>query len=115
MIPDPPLVLFYLGDPQALANRAIAIVGARKCTTVRKVVAERFAADLAHSGVCTISGLAHGIDAGAHKGALAVGAGRTVVFLGAGLSNIYPRQNKYLGEKIVEQGGMLISEYPYQT
>lgn len=115
MIPDPPLVLFYLGDPQALANRAIAIVGARKCTTVGKVVAERFAADLAHSGVCTISGLAHGIDAAAHKGALAVGAGRTVAFLGAGLSNIYPRQNKYLGEKIVAQGGMLISEYPYQT
>jgi DNA protecting protein DprA len=115
MIPDPPLILFYLGAPSMFAKRSIAIVGARKCTTVGKLVAEKLAADLAELGICTISGLAYGIDAAAHRGALSRAGGCTAAFLGAGLGHIYPRQNKYLGEKIVAEGGALLSEYPHQT
>ena len=115
MIPDPPLVLFYLGSLNMLAQQTIAIVGARQCTTVGKLVAEKLAADLAEQGICTISGLAYGIDAAAHKGALSKTGGCTAAFLGAGLGNIYPRQNKYLGEKIIAEGGVLLSEYPYET
>lgn len=115
MIPDPPLVLFYLGSLSMLAQQTIAIVGARQCTTVGKLVAEKLAADLAEQGICTISGLAYGIDAAAHKGALSKTGGCTAAFLGAGLGNIYPRQNKRLGEKIIAEGGVLLSEYPYET
>ena len=114
MIPDPPLVLFYWGSLSMLAQQTIAIVGARQCTTVGKLVAEKLAADLAEQGICTISGLAYGIDAAAHKGALSKIGGCTAAFLGAGLGNIYPRQNKYLGEKIIAEGGVLLSEYPYE-
>ena len=114
MIPDPPLVLFYLGSLSMLAQQTIAIVGARQCTTVGKLVAEKLAADLAEQGICTISGLAYGIDAAAHKGALSKTGGCTAAFLGAGLGNIYPRQNQYLGEKIIAEGGVLLSEYPYE-
>lgn len=115
MIPDPPLVLFCFGSLNTLAKQTIAIVGARQCTTVGKLVAEKFAAEFAEQGICTISGLAYGIDAAAHKGALSKSGGCTAAFLGAGLGNIYPRQNKYLGEKIVAEGGVLLSEYPYET
>jgi DNA protecting protein DprA len=115
MIPDPPLVLFYLGDANVLAQQSIAIVGTRKCTTVGKLVAEKLAADLAERGVCTVSGLAYGIDAAAHRGSLSRTRGYTAAFLGAGLGNTHPRQNKYLEDKIVAQGGALFSEYPHQT
>ena len=114
MIPDPPLVLFCLGDISVLAQRTIAIVGARKCTTVGKLVAEKLAEDLAQHGICTISGLAYGIDAAAHKGALSQTKGCTAAFLGAGLGHIYPRQNKHLGQKIIAEGGALLSEYPHK-
>ena len=115
MISDPLLVLFYLGDANVMAQQSIAIVGARKCTTVGKLVAEKLAVDLAERGVFTVSGLAHGIDAAAHKGALSRTGGYTAAFLGADLGNIYSRQNKYLRDKIVAQGGALFSEYPHQT
>ena len=105
MISDPLLVLFYSGDANVMAQQSIAIVGARKCTTVGKLVAEKLAVDLAERGVFTVSGLARGIDAAAHKGALSRTGGYTAAFLGADLGNIYSRQNKYLRDKIVAQGG----------
>jgi DNA processing protein len=74
-------------------------------------MAERFARDLAARGACVVSGLAFGIDAVAHRGALA-GKGITVAVLGSGLSRLYPRQHDRLASAIVDAGGAIISEFP---
>ena len=113
-IPDPPLVLFYMGSIQALAGASIAIIGARRCTTNGRVMAQQMAADLALQKICIVSGLALGIDTAAHLGALSQ-QGVTVAFLGCGLDRIYPASNKQLAQQIIDQGGGLVSEYPLQT
>jgi DNA processing protein len=113
-IPDPPLVLFYKGSIQALAGASIAIIGARRCTTNGRIMAQQIAADLALQKICIVSGLALGIDTAAHLGALSQ-QGATVAFLGCGLDRIYPASNKQLAQQIIHQGGGLVSEYPLQT
>lgn len=113
-IPDPPLLLFYRGSIRALSEIGIAIIGARRCTTNGKFMAQRMAADLAVRKVCVISGLALGIDTAAHLGALGQG-GTTVAFLGCGVDRIYPSSNKRLAQQVVDQGGALVSEYALQT
>lgn len=113
-IPDPPLVLFYMGSIQALAGASIAIIGARRCTTNGRVMAQQMAADLALQKICIVSGLALGIDTAAHLGALSQQS-VTVAFLGCGLDRIYPASNKQLAQRIIDQGGGLVSEYPLQT
>lgn len=113
VIPDPPLVLFYVGELSLLAAPCIAIVGARKCTTQGKQNAQTLARDLALRGVHVLSGLALGIDGAAHRGALqAGGPGQTVAFLGSGLQRLYPHRHGQLAEQIVASGGLLLSEYP---
>jgi len=113
MIPDPPLVLFFIGDLDLLAGSCIAVVGARKCTTQGKQNAQTLAFDLARRGVQVVSGLALGIDGAAHRGALeAGGPGRTVAFLGSGLQHLYPLRHRGLAEQVVAAGGLLVSEYP---
>ena len=111
---DAPLVLFYKGKLLKEDVNSIAIVGSRKMTVYGKEVARRFATDLANHGITVVSGLAFGIDAMAHKSALEAG-GRCVAVLASGLDEITPRSNEWLGKKVIESGGALVSEFPPGT
>lgn len=111
-IPDPPLVLFCVGERNALDRRSVAVVGARRCTTVGRSVAFELARGLAENGCNLVSGLALGIDTAAHRGALAVKGGVTTAVLGAGFNHLYPKQNNRLAHELLAAGGLLISEYP---
>jgi DNA processing protein len=99
-IPDPPLVLFVEGDATALALPQLAIVGSRNPTPLGRDTARQFAGHLAGAGLAITSGLALGIDAAGHRGALQAG-GRTIAVLGCGLDAIYPREHSGLA---AEQG-----------
>ncbi len=109
---DPPAVLYIKGRLDVLSEKLFAVVGSRRATFYGLNSAEKFAYELAMCGLVIVSGLARGIDTYAHKGALA--SGRTVVVLGSGLLNIYPRENKTLAREI-EKKGCLVSEYPLFT
>ena len=109
----PPLVLFVKGDLGCLHKPQIAIVGSRNPTVVGKEIAEQFAKYLAQAGLTITSGLALGIDAASHRGALET-KGKTIAILGSGMSAIYPGQHKELAERIVDQGA-LVSEFSLQT
>lgn len=104
-IPDPPPCLYILGKLEPEMN-AIAVVGSRNATTYGKSVARRLCADLAACKLTVVSGMALGIDACAHEGALQAG-GKTVAVLGTGLNRIYPAQNRYLFGAIVENGAVV--------
>ncbi|MFW6092390.1 MAG: DNA-processing protein DprA [Pseudomonadota bacterium] len=110
VIPDPPLLLYARGDTAALEAPAVAVVGARRCTRPGAEMASQLSAELAGRGVTVVSGLARGIDAAAHKGAVA--RGRTVAVLGSGVADPYPVGHRGLVEAILRNGGLLISEYP---
>jgi DNA processing protein len=111
---DPPIVIYCLGDiATAMAQPAIAIVGSRHCSTYGRNVAEKLSRELAERGVTIVSGLARGIDSAAHRGALE-GRGLTVAVMGTGLDAVYPKENRKLAAKIVEQGA-LVTEFPLST
>lgn len=113
-IPDPPLVLYCQGNPEALHKPGIALVGSRRCTGQGRLLAEQLAQDLATRGLNIISGLALGIDGAAHRGALRVaGQGATIAVLGSGLGRLYPSRHQQLASSIVAAGGVLMSEYPH--
>ena len=114
-IPDPPTQLHCAGDAAALDTLAVAIVGSRRCTRHGREIAFALARDLAAQGLSIVSGLAYGIDAAAHRGALASATAPTVAVLGSGLGSIYPRANERLAAEIVAAGGALVSEYPDAT
>lgn len=107
---DPPLLLFIEGPAALLAKPSLAIVGSRHPTPQGEQNARAFAAALGRAGYVVVSGLARGIDAAAHEGALMASAG-TVAVLGAGPDLPYPAQNEALAARIVAQGGVLLSEY----
>jgi len=109
-VPDPPAVLFVRGTLRAQDELALAIVGTRHPTLYGIRQAERLAGSLARAGMTIISGLARGIDAAAHRGALAAG-GRTLAVLASGVLNIYPPEHADLAQAVVEQGALL-SESP---
>ena len=109
----PPERLYVVGSPDAL-EEGLAIVGARKATPYGIGCARRFASLAADSGVAVISGGARGCDASAHEGALARG-GRTVAFLGGGCDRIYPAEHAGLFQRIVDAGGALVSEQPWEA
>ncbi len=109
-IPDPPGVLFRRGDAQPQDRLALAIVGTRHATRYGLRQAERLAAGLARAGLTIVSGLARGIDAAAHRGALEAG-GRTIAVLGSGVLNVYPPEHGPLTDSICRQG-MVLSELP---
>jgi DNA processing protein len=92
----------------------VAVVGSRRPTPYGEAVAERLAADLAAAGVVVLSGLALGIDAAAHRGALAAG-GITVAVLGTGVDVVYPAANAELAGRILGAGGALVSQFPDGT
>ncbi|NDJ61256.1 MAG: DNA-protecting protein DprA [Chloroflexi bacterium] len=110
---NPPLVLYVRGTLTAQDNLALGIVGTRKATPYGREVTYHFAKDLAAQGVTVISGLAHGIDAQAHRGALD-GGGRTIAVLGCGIQQVYPEDHRDLAHAIIEQGAV-ISEFPIGT
>lgn len=112
-IPDPPLALYARGDPRCLLRPAIAVVGARRCTAAGAEVAAAIAGELASRGVVVVSGLARGIDTAAHRAAAA--AGVTVAVVGSGLARPYPAGNGRLLARIIESGGLVLSEYPPLT
>jgi DNA processing protein len=109
---DPPCVLYVQGRAEVLQGPAVAIVGSRKPSPYGRAVAERLAEDLASRGIVIVSGLAVGIDATAHWGALK--GGRTAAVLGSGLDNLYPNVNRKLATKIAETGAV-VSEFPLDT
>jgi DNA processing protein len=109
-IPDPPGVLYQLGTLLPRDALAIGIVGTRHATSYGTAQAEKLAASLARAGLTIISGLARGIDAAAHRGALAAG-GRTLAVLGGGVLNIYPPEHQELAREVAASGA-LFSESP---
>lgn len=111
--PDPPNVLYVRGDPALLATPAIAIVGSRNATPGGVQTAEAFAKALAAGGLTIVSGLALGIDAAAHRGALAA-RGKTVAVIGTGIDRLYPARNRDLALAIAEHGA-IVSEFPLGT
>ncbi|GIW97167.1 MAG: DNA polymerase III [Pirellulaceae bacterium] len=112
-IPDPPAVLFLRGNLVPADGLAVAIVGTRGATQYGRSQAERLARGLARAGLTVVSGLARGIDAAAHQGALDA-EGRTIGVLANGVEEIYPPQHKELAARIVRQGALL-SECPPGT
>lgn len=112
-ISDPPPLLFIAGDPACLGLPQLAIVGSRNPTAGGCEHAQAFAADLAQAGLVITSGLALGIDAAAHRGALAA-QGKTVAVTGNGLDSIYPVRNKALAGEIARHGA-IVSEFPPGT
>ena len=109
---SPPLVLYYKGDISLLkAPLSIGIVGTREPTEYGVQVTAKFCEELSDYGVVTVSGLAMGIDAVAHKQTL-INNGKTIGVLGSGLCNIYPLQNKELARIMVNNGGLVLSEFP---
>ncbi len=109
-IHDPPGVLFVRGELKPQDALAMAIVGSRHATSYGLAQAERLAGSLARAGFTIVSGLARGIDAAAHRGALAAG-GRTLAVLGSGVLSIYPPEHRDLAAEVSRQGA-LISESP---
>jgi DNA processing protein len=107
-IHDPPHLLYVRGSIEPADTEAVALVGSRQCTPYGRRVAGLLAAGLARSGITVISGLARGIDACAHRGALEAG-GRTIAVLAGGLSRIYPPEHKDLAAE-VQGSGALLSE-----
>ena len=110
MIADPPPLLYVSGSLQDSDELAIAVVGSRRGTAAGRLVTEELANGLAGSGFTVVSGLARGVDAAAHRGALEAG-GRTIAVLGCGLGQTYPPEHRRLREEIEERGAVL-SELP---
>jgi DNA processing protein len=110
---DPPSVLFVKGQPEAIHGECLAIVGTRRPSQYGRCVAEKFSREAVSCGICVVSGMARGVDAWAHRGALESG-GNSVAVLGNGVDIIYPRENRHLYREIQEKGAV-ISEYPMGT
>jgi DNA processing protein len=111
---DPPIVLYAKGDiNRAISQPALAVVGSRHCSTYGRNVAEMLVRELAQRGITIVSGLARGIDSVAHQSAVD-GGGLTVAVMGTGLDTIYPKENRKLADRIVEQGALL-TEFPLET
>jgi DNA processing protein len=109
---DPPCVLYCAGRTDVLERPAVALVGSRRPTAYGRSVAGRLARDLAGRGVVLVSGLAIGIDAAGHEGALE--GGKTVAVMGCGIDVPYPRSNRKLYDRIAASGAV-ISEFPLGT
>lgn len=112
---DPPVVLYVKGAwDECLESPCIAIVGSRRCSTYGQNAALMMSRELAERGVTIVSGLARGIDAAAHRGALEAG-GRTVAVMGTGIDRVYPRDHKKLASEILDRGGALVTQFPLST
>jgi DNA processing protein len=112
---DPPVVLYVKGAwDESLERPCVAVVGSRRCSTYGQNAALMMSRELAQRGITIVSGLARGIDASAHRGALEAG-GRTVAVMGTGLDRVYPRDHKKLSDDILNRGGALVTQFPLGT
>ena len=112
-IPDPPLLLYVKGLLNLLNQPALAVVGSRNATPQGINNAEAFSRSLSEAGLCVVSGLAHGVDAAAHRGALQ-GGGSSIAIVGTGLDRIYPAANRDLAHALATDGA-IVSEFPLGT
>ncbi|HSX44607.1 MAG TPA: DNA-processing protein DprA [Candidatus Saccharimonadales bacterium] len=114
-IANPPKQLFYRGNLENFANLPrLAVVGSRKASPYGRAVTIKIVSDLASRGIVIISGLALGIDSIAHQAALDAD-GCTVAVLACGVERIYPKSHYHLANRILQSGGVIISEYPEET
>lgn len=131
---DPPVILYVKGNINILNNNNIAIVGCRNASDYGKKAAKYFGYNLSKNGVNIVSGLAKGVDSYAHIGNLSTileknysqnksyshvdnldSCGKPIAVVGNGLDTVYPKENKELQDKILDLGGIIISEYPLGT
>jgi len=110
--PGAPLALYVKGSVRVLSQPMVALVGTRRATACGRTLAEKMSYDLCKAGWGVVSGLAIGIDAAAHRGALDAG-GMTVGVIGSGLDRFYPEENRDLAREIVQKGGAVVSEFPF--
>ncbi|HIX56397.1 MAG TPA: DNA-protecting protein DprA [Candidatus Anaerobiospirillum pullistercoris] len=110
-----PIMIYYKGNLQLLSSPSIAIIGSRNTDKPYTDATQYLAGKFAARGLNIVSGLALGCDTAAHLGALDAGTGKTIAILGNGLDTTYPRKNKALADKILEQEGLLLSEYSIGT
>jgi DNA processing protein len=110
---DPPVLLYVRGDPQVLNLPSLSIVGTRRPTLYGSQMAQRLGRELAARGLVVVSGMARGIDAIGHQGAMDAN-GRAIGVLGTGIDVCYPKENKKLYERVLERGA-IISEFPLRT
>lgn len=108
---EAPAVLFHLGDPEIIDGPRVAIVGTRRCTSTGSGVAFELGRDLASEGISVVSGLASGIDAAAHRGALAAAAAAPIGVVGSGLDIVYPTSQADLWQAVIAHG-LLLAEAP---
>jgi len=112
-IADPPLLLYVKGRLDLLNVRSLAVVGSRNASAQGLRNAEAFATSVSESGLCVVSGMAHGIDAAAHRGGLQ-GAASSIAVIGTGLDKVYPAANRELAHQLA-QHGTILSEFPLGT
>lgn len=111
-LPDPPPHLFVLGDPRRLAEPCVSVVGTRDCSPYAERVTRDLAGALAAAGATVVSGMARGVDAAAHRAALASSSGRTAAVLGTGVDVAYPAAHRSLHAEIARTGVVLSEELP---
>lgn len=109
-IKKPPKQLYIIGNLSLLNTAGIAIIGSRNCSVYGEKMAKKFSKELSQYGVTIISGMAKGIDSYAHESAIQTG-GNTIAILPSGFNNIYPKENKKLYNKILDNNGLIITEY----
>ena len=109
-INDPVSILFYLGNPACLQERVLGMFGSRAASYTGRKAARGIARGLSSRGVCIASGFAYGIDTEAHTGCIE-GGSPTIAVTGCGLDRVYPAVNTRLRDRILENGGLLLSEY----
>lgn len=110
---DPPLLLYVKGRTELLNAPALAVVGSRNATAQGVRNAEAFAQSISEAGLCVTSGMAHGIDAAAHRGGLC-GRGGSIAVVGTGLDKVYPAANRDLAHQLAQHGA-IVSEFPLGT
>lgn len=108
---DPPISIYVKGNKEILNKISISVVGCRECSKYGIKAAEYFSYELAKRGVAIVSGLAKGIDSYSHIGCLSA-KGNTIAVVANGLDVVYPKENEVLMNKIIEDGGAILSEYP---
>ena len=111
---DGPIAFYYLGAADFNGPRTLAVVGTREASEYGRSVVRKLRSELRDAGVVTVSGLAYGIDTETHARSIEYGL-RTIAVMGNGLGTVYPSQNRTLARQIIEQGGTLVSEYPFRT
>lgn len=111
---SPPICLYIRGNRETLNDENIAMIGCRKCSEYGKNIAQKFSCEISKQKINIVSGFAKGIDEYSHLGAV-LANGKTIAVLGNGVDYIYPKENRYLIDKILKYDGAIISEFPLGT